>query len=115
MLTSYCGGRSGRLTRLQPKFRKGRHCRVEQGCDPTDPRRNLFEQLQLLASLRRFRNSKTGGVAARTLSPDKKLVGGARDHRARIFDYAAGTRPAASSSHRVGLNRKSSPKRRYSP
>src|SRR5215831_6339455 len=40
---------------------------------------------------------------------------GARDHRARIFDYAAGTGPAASSSHRVGLNRKSSPKRRYSP
>ena len=39
MLTSYCGGRSGRLKRLQPKFRKGRHCRVEQGCDPSDPRR----------------------------------------------------------------------------
>jgi len=38
-----------------------------------------------------------------------------RDHRARIFDCAAGTGPAASSSHRVGLNRKSSPKRRYSP
>jgi len=75
MLTSYCGGRSGRLKRLQPKFRKGRHWRVEQGCDPSDPRRNLFEQLQLLASLRRFRNRKTGGVAARTLSPDKKLAG----------------------------------------
>jgi hypothetical protein len=75
MLTSYCGGRSGRLKRLQPKFRKGRHCRVEQGCDPSDPRRNLFEQLQLLASLCRFRNRKTGGVAARTLSPDKKLAG----------------------------------------
>ena len=114
MLTSYCGGRSGRLKRLRPKFRKGRHCRVEQGCDPSDPRRNLFEQLQLLASLRRFRNRKTGGVAARTLPPDKKLAG-ARDHRARIFDYAVGTGPAASSSHRVGLNRKSSPKRRYSP
>jgi hypothetical protein len=115
MLTSYCGGRSGRLKRLQPKFRKGRHCRVEQGCDPSDPRRNLFEQLQLLASLRRFRNSKTGGVAARTLSPDKKAGGGLVITVQEFSTMRPAPEPAASSSHRVGLNRKSSPKRRYSP
>ena len=102
MLTSY--GRSGRLKRLQPKFRKGRHCRVEQGCDPSDPRRNLFEH-----------NYSPACVASATAKPvalppgrclPTKSWRGARDHRARIFDDAAGTGPAASLSHRVGLNRK---------
>src|SRR5262249_17902538 len=54
------------LKGLQPKLSKCRHCRVEQGGDPGDRRRNLFEQFHPLASLRRLRNRETGSVAARS-------------------------------------------------
>jgi hypothetical protein len=114
MLTSYCGGRSGRLKRLQAKFRKGRHCRVEQGCDPSDPRRISLRSSNYSPACVASATAKPVALPPGRCLPTKSWRG-ARDHRARIFDYAAGTGPAASSSHRVGLNRKSSPKRRYSP
>src|SRR5262249_40377412 len=60
----HCEGRSGSLKGLQPKFGKCRHCGIEQNGDPGDPRRNLLEQFQPLAGLRRFRNGETGSVAA---------------------------------------------------
>ena len=61
-----CEGPSGSFKRLQPKFRKCRHCGIKPNGDPGDPRRNLLEQFQPLAGLRRFRNGETGNVAARS-------------------------------------------------
>jgi hypothetical protein len=87
---------------------------IEQGCDPSDPRRISLRSSNYSPACVASATAKPVALPPGRCLPTKSWRG-ARDHRARIFDYAAGTGPAASSSHRVGLNWKSSPKRRYSP
>jgi hypothetical protein len=91
MLTSYCGGRSGRLKRLQPKFRKGRHCRVEQGCDPSDRRRISLRSSNYSPACFASATAKPVALPPGRCLPTKSWRG------------------VVMSSHRVGLNRKSSP------
>jgi len=51
--------------RVQPILGVGRHCRVEQGSDPSHARRDLPEQTQPFSAQRALSHDKTGGVAAR--------------------------------------------------
>jgi hypothetical protein len=58
-------GRSGSFEGIQPIFGICRRCRIEQHRDPGDARRDLFEQLQPLASHRGLHSDETGDVPSR--------------------------------------------------
>ncbi len=114
MLTSYCGGRSGRLKRLHQNSAKVAIAGLNKAAIRVTRGATSLSSSNYSPACVASATAKPVALPPGRCLPTKSWRG-ARDHRARIFDYAAGTGPATSSSHRVGLNRKSSPKRRYSP